>query len=71
MHPDISPIAADLGIAPEHLILHGPHMAKVSLKALHDKPQRGKLILVSAITPTPAGEGKTTVSIGLSDTCQL
>ncbi|OYW22238.1 MAG: formate--tetrahydrofolate ligase, partial [Planctomycetales bacterium 12-60-4] len=66
MHPDISPIAADLGIAPEHLILHGPHMAKVSLKALHDKPQRGKLILVSAITPTPAGEGKTTVSIGLS-----
>ncbi len=66
MHPDISPIAADLGIAPEHLILHGRHMAKVSLKALHDKPQRGKLILVSAITPTPAGEGKTTVSIGLS-----
>jgi formate--tetrahydrofolate ligase len=66
MHPDISPIAADLGIAPEHLILHGPHMAKVSLKALHEKPQRGKLILVSAITPTPAGEGKTTVSIGLS-----
>ena len=66
MHPDISPIAADLGIAPEHLILHGRHMAKVSLKALQDKPQRGKLILVSAITPTPAGEGKTTVSIGLS-----
>ncbi|MDB6004027.1 MAG: formate--tetrahydrofolate ligase [Prosthecobacter sp.] len=66
MHPDISPLAADLGIAPEHLILHGPHMAKVSLKALHDRPQRGRLILVSAITPTPAGEGKTTVSIGLS-----
>jgi formate--tetrahydrofolate ligase len=66
MHPDISPIAADLGIAPEHLILHGRHMAKVSLKALQEKPQRGKLILVSAITPTPAGEGKTTVSIGLA-----
>ena len=66
MHPDISPIAAGLGIAPEHLILHGRFMAKVSLQALHDKPQRGKLILVSAITPTPAGEGKTTVSIGLA-----
>jgi len=66
MHPDISPIAASLGIAPEHLILHGRHMAKVSLQALQSKPLRGKLILVSAITPTPAGEGKTTVSIGLS-----
>ncbi len=66
MHPDISPIAAGLGIAPEHLILHGRHMAKVSLQALQSKPPRGKLILVSAITPTPAGEGKTTVSIGLS-----
>lgn len=66
MHPDISPLAADLDIAPEHLILHGRHMAKVSLKALLEKPQRGKLILVSAITPTPAGEGKTTVSIGLA-----
>lgn len=66
MHPDISPIADGLGLAPEHLILHGRYMAKVSLQALKDKPQRGKLILVSAITPTPAGEGKTTVSIGLA-----
>ena len=66
MHPDIAPIAADLGISPENLILHGRYMAKVGLKALHDQPQRGRLILVSAITPTPAGEGKTTVSIGLA-----
>ena len=66
MHPDISPIAASLGIAPEHLFLHGRQMAKVRLEALQSKPSRGKLILVSAITPTPAGEGKTTVSIGLS-----
>ncbi|HBJ85757.1 MAG TPA: formate--tetrahydrofolate ligase [Verrucomicrobiales bacterium] len=66
MHSDISPITAGLGIAPEHLHLHGREMAKVSLKALQSKPQRGKLILVSAITPTPAGEGKTTVSIGLA-----
>ncbi|HRH95418.1 MAG TPA: formate--tetrahydrofolate ligase [Prosthecobacter sp.] len=66
MHPDIAPIAEGLGISPENLILHGRYMAKVSLKALHDQPQRGRLILVSAITPTPAGEGKTTVSIGLA-----
>jgi formate--tetrahydrofolate ligase len=66
MHPDISPVADALGISPDHLILHGRHMAKVSLHALESKPQRGKLILVSAITPTPAGEGKTTVSIGLA-----
>jgi formate--tetrahydrofolate ligase len=66
MHPDISPIADALGISPDHLILHGRHMAKVSLHTLESKPQRGKLILVSAITPTPAGEGKTTVSIGLA-----
>ncbi|MFZ4763777.1 MAG: formate--tetrahydrofolate ligase [Roseimicrobium sp.] len=66
MHSEISPLASALGIAPEHLLLHGHEMAKVSLKALADKPQRGRLILVSAITPTPAGEGKTTVSIGLA-----
>jgi len=66
MHPDISPVADALGISPDHLILHGRHMAKVSLQALRTKPRHGKLILVSAITPTPAGEGKTTVSIGLA-----
>lgn len=66
MHSDILPIATSLDIQPDHLFLHGREMAKVSLKALEDKPQRGKLILVSAITPTPAGEGKTTISIGLA-----
>ncbi|NBV21528.1 MAG: formate--tetrahydrofolate ligase [Proteobacteria bacterium] len=66
MTSDISRIAATLGIAPEHLTYYGHDKAKVSLAALKTKPQRGKLILVSAITPTPAGEGKTTVSIGLA-----
>ncbi len=66
MPTDLTPIADSLGIASDHLSLHGREMAKVSLKALQDKPRRGKLILVSAITPTPAGEGKTTVSIGLA-----
>jgi formate--tetrahydrofolate ligase len=60
-------VAHDLGIAPEHLEPYGRDKAKVSLEALNRAGEpRGKLILVSAITPTPAGEGKTTTSIGLA-----
>jgi formate--tetrahydrofolate ligase len=58
-----------LGIAPENLEPYGHYKAKVSMdyiKSLEDKPN-GKLILVSAITPTPAGEGKTTTTVGLTD----
>ncbi len=58
-----------LGIAPEHLEPYGHYKAKVSMdyvKSLKDRPD-GKLILVSAITPTPAGEGKTTTTVGLTD----
>ena len=64
----IAAVAADLGIANEFLEPYGRDKAKVRLEALtapRDKPP-GKLILVSAITPTPAGEGKTTTSIGLA-----
>jgi formate--tetrahydrofolate ligase len=62
----ISDVAADLGLAPEHLIPYGHHIAKVRLEALDAAPRKGRLVLVSAITPTPAGEGKTTTSIGLT-----
>src|ERR1700723_53041 len=58
-----------LGIAPENLEPYGHYKAKISMdyiKSLKDKPN-GKLILVSAITPTPAGEGKTTTTVGLGD----
>jgi formate--tetrahydrofolate ligase len=58
-----------LGIAPENLEPYGHYKAKISIdyiKTLKDKPN-GKLILVSAITPTPAGEGKTTTTVGLTD----
>src|SRR3954467_9842026 len=58
-----------LGIGPEHLEPYGHYKAKVSMdfiKSLQDRPN-GKLILVSAITPTPAGEGKTTTTVGLTD----
>jgi formate--tetrahydrofolate ligase len=70
----ISEVAADkLGIAAEHLEPYGHFKAKVSLdyiKTLAGKPD-GKLILVTAITPTPAGEGKTTTSVGLGDSLNL
>ena len=57
-----------LGISPENLEPYGHYKAKLSMdfiKSLKNKPN-GKLILVSAINPTPAGEGKTTTSIGLA-----
>jgi formate--tetrahydrofolate ligase len=66
----ILPLAQErLGLAPETLVPFGHHKAKLSLEhinTLGDKP-RGKLVLVTAITPTPAGEGKTTTSVGLTD----
>ncbi len=58
-----------LGIAPENLEPYGHYKAKVSMdyiKSLQGK-KNGKLILVTAITPTPAGEGKTTTTVGLTD----
>ncbi|MBU5427560.1 formate--tetrahydrofolate ligase [Tissierella pigra] len=61
-------VASKLGIDEDHLIQYGKYKAKVSLGLLDemkDKPD-GKLILVTAINPTPAGEGKTTTNIGLS-----
>ncbi len=64
--PTIDLVSLSLGIDPQHLVCYGRDKAKVSLEALPGGPLRGKLILVSAITPTPAGEGKTTMSIGLA-----
>ena len=69
MKPIIQVAEKSLGIAPEHVLPYGHHKAKVSLdfvESLADKKD-GKLILVSAITPTPAGEGKTTTTVGLGD----
>jgi formate--tetrahydrofolate ligase len=65
----ITEVAAKLGIADEHLEPYGHYKAKVSLDyvdSLKGKPD-GKLILVTAISPTPAGEGKTTTTVGLGD----
>jgi len=66
----ITEVAATLGLQPDELWSYGPYIAKVALPVL-DRPRKRRvaprLVLVSAITPTPAGEGKTTTSIGLGD----
>jgi formate--tetrahydrofolate ligase len=61
----IAEVARLLGLDPRHVEQYGNHKAKVALDALAEHPPRGRLVLVSAITPTPAGEGKTTTAIGL------
>jgi len=65
----IEAVAARLGVESDHLFRYGPHKAKLSadyVTSLADRPD-GKLILVTAMTPTPAGEGKTTTTVGLGD----
>ena len=65
---DIEAIAARAGIDEAYLERYGRNKAKVSLKLLDEREGRaGKLVLVTAITPTPAGEGKTTTTVGLAD----
>ena len=65
----ITEVASHLGVADDHLEPYGHYKAKISLDyvdSLKGKPD-GKLILVTAISPTPAGEGKTTTTVGLGD----
>ena len=65
----IQEVGAKLGIATDHLLPYGHDKAKISetfIKSLESKPD-GRLILVTAINPTPAGEGKTTTTVGLGD----
>jgi formate--tetrahydrofolate ligase len=61
----ISDVAADLGLGPTDIDPYGRYKAKLPL-ALASAPRKGRLVLVTAINPTPAGEGKSTVSVGLS-----
>ena len=63
----ITEVAAKAGLAEGQLECYGRHKAKVDIHSLKDLPQKGKLVLVTAINPTPAGEGKTTTSVGLAD----
>lgn len=64
---EIGLIAKELGIEEEKVEQYGRYKAKIDLSILKERERRGKLILVTAITPTPAGEGKTTTTIGLAD----
>ncbi len=63
----IRDVAERAGIDEALLEYYGKVKAKIDLTPLRDKPRKGKLILVTAINPTPAGEGKTTTSVGLAD----
>ncbi len=68
----IGKIAEKLGINPDDLELYGKYKAKIPLYLIDEnRVKKGKLILVTAITPTPAGEGKTTTSIGLAQALNL
>ncbi|MDO4428034.1 MAG: formate--tetrahydrofolate ligase [Atopobiaceae bacterium] len=63
----ISEVAAKAGLSGDMIEPYGHTKAKVDIHSLADRPRKGKLVLVTAINPTPAGEGKTTTSIGLAD----
>ena len=69
----IAEIAEQAGIDPDKLEFYGKYKAKLPLNYIRDLPERpdAKLILVTAMNPTPAGEGKTTVSIGLAQGLKL
>ena len=63
----IAKVAEKLGLTDEDLISYGRYKAKINHKLIHRDRPDGKLILMTAISPTPAGEGKTTTSVGLAD----
>jgi formate--tetrahydrofolate ligase len=63
----IGEVAKKLGIDEDKLEYYGRYKAKLDIHAMRDMPRKAKLVLVTAISPTPAGEGKTTTSVGLAD----
>ena len=62
----ITEIAENLGLDPKEIVPYGHYKAKIPLSARKDGGKRGKLVVVTGITPTPAGEGKTTTTVGLA-----
>src|ERR1043166_3790517 len=62
----IADVAAELGLGPEELLPYGHTKAKISMAAIRARKPSGRLVLVTGINPTPAGEGKSTVTVGLS-----
>ena len=68
---NIKEIAAKVGLTEDQFDYYGKYKAKVDIHSMKDMPSKAKLILVTAINPTPAGEGKTTTSVGLADALNL
>ena len=62
----IRDVAAELGLSDDELELYGKYKAKISLRALQQRTPKGRLVLVTGINPTPAGEGKSTVTVGVT-----
>ena len=62
----IADVAAELGLGPDDILPYGRYKAKISPEAIAGRPAKGRLVLVTGISPTPAGEGKSTCTIGVS-----
>jgi len=62
----IRDVAAELGLSDDELELYGKYKAKIALRALDQRAPKGRLVLVTGISPTPAGEGKSTVTVGVT-----
>jgi formate--tetrahydrofolate ligase len=62
----IADVAAELGLGPDDILPYGRHKAKIAPEAIAGRTPKGRLVLVTGISPTPAGEGKSTVTIGVS-----
>jgi len=62
----IAEIAAEAGLGPDEFLPYGRHKAKITFEAAKARPPKGRLVLVTGINPTPAGEGKSTVTVGLA-----
>src|SRR3954467_2892919 len=62
----IADVAAEVGLSPDEILPYGRYKAKISAEAIARRKPRGRLVLVTGINPTPAGEGKSTVTVGVS-----
>jgi formate--tetrahydrofolate ligase len=62
----IADVAAEVGLSPDEILPYGRYKAKISAEAIAKRQPRGRLVLVTGINPTPAGEGKSTVTVGVS-----
>jgi Mrp family chromosome partitioning ATPase len=62
----IADVAAEVGLTPDEILPYGRYKAKISAEAIARRKPKGRLVLVTGINPTPAGEGKSTVTVGVS-----